>query len=105
MAQHVLIIILVQFTPQAIETISWKFFLIFVIATGIFAIVFILFYPETRNKTLEEMEGVFGDKVSTHHTSSLIMTLKLCVNNRSLRHLMRLHVNWMTSKLHQVEKL
>lgn len=69
MAQHILIIILVQFTPQAIETISWKFFLIFVISTGIFAIVFIVFYPETRNKTLEEMEGVFGDKVSTNCSS------------------------------------
>ncbi|KAJ9603816.1 hypothetical protein H2200_012002 [Cladophialophora chaetospira] len=64
MTQHILIIILVQFTPQAIETISWKFFLIFVCSTAIFFVVFILFYPETRGKTLEEMEGVFGDKVA-----------------------------------------
>ncbi|EXJ54852.1 uncharacterized protein A1O5_12918 [Cladophialophora psammophila CBS 110553] len=64
MTQHVLIIILVQFTPQAIETISWKFFLIFVCSSFVFAIVFVLFYPETRNKTLEEIEAVFGDKVA-----------------------------------------
>jgi MFS family permease len=61
--QHILIIILVQFTPQAIETISWRFFLIFVCSSAISFVVFILFYPETRNKTLEELAAVFGDEV------------------------------------------
>lgn len=61
--QHILIIILVQFTPIAIETISWRFFLIFVCSSAISFVIFILFYPETRNKTLEEMAAIFGDEV------------------------------------------
>lgn len=65
MTQHILIIILVQFTPQAIETISWKFFLIFVCSSFLYFIVFLYFYPETRYKTLEEIEAIFGDKVSS----------------------------------------
>ncbi|KIV95265.1 hypothetical protein PV10_02938 [Exophiala mesophila] len=64
MTQHILIIILVQFTPQAIETISWKFFLIFVCSSFLYFIVFLVFYPETRYKTLEEIEAIFGDKVA-----------------------------------------
>ena len=63
MTQHVLIIILIQFTPIALETISWRFFLIFVCGSAIFAVVFYFFYPETRYKSLEEIEAIFGDKV------------------------------------------
>lgn len=63
MAQHVLIIVLVQCTPTAIETISWRFFLIFVCASAISLVLFVVFYPETRNKTLEELAAVFGDEV------------------------------------------
>ncbi|RVX65943.1 hypothetical protein B0A52_09828 [Exophiala mesophila] len=64
MTQHVLIIILIQFTPIALETISWRFFLIFVCGSAIFAVVFYFFYPETRYKSLEEIEAIFGDKVA-----------------------------------------
>lgn len=74
MTQHILIIILVQFTPEAIEKISWRFFLIFVCSSFIFAIVFALFYPETRNKTLEEIEAVFGDKVRKILVASASLT-------------------------------
>jgi len=60
---HVTIIVLVQVTPLAIAAISWRFFLIFVIASSIYIVIFYLIYPETRGKTLEELEAVFGDKV------------------------------------------
>lgn len=29
-------------------------------------VAFILFYPETRHKTLEELSAVFGDEVLSH---------------------------------------
>ena len=64
MAQHIMIIILVQFTPEAIATISWKFFLIFVISSALFTVAFYFYYPETRLKTLEDLEAVFGDKLA-----------------------------------------
>lgn len=41
-----------QITPLAIQHISWKFFLIFVICDFIFITVFYFFYPETKNKTV-----------------------------------------------------
>jgi hypothetical protein len=55
---------LVQVTPIAIDAISWRYFLIFVICDIIFIILFYLFFPETKNKTLEELEAVFGDTVA-----------------------------------------
>ena len=63
MMQHILIIVLVQFTPQAIETISWRILLIFVCSSAISFVIFVLVYPETRNRTLEELAAVFGDEV------------------------------------------
>lgn len=41
-----------------------KVLLIFVICDVIFIILFYLFFPETKNKTLEELEAVFGDPVA-----------------------------------------
>lgn len=84
--QHILIIILVQFTPIAIEMISWRFFLIFVCSSAVSFIVFVLFYPETRNKTLEELAAVFGDEVCKLPTHFLA-GLTLC---RLPRHWMKL---------------
>lgn len=30
----------------------------------IFIVLFYLFFPETKNKTLEELEAIFGDRVA-----------------------------------------
>ena len=51
-------------TPIAIEAISWKYFMIFVICDVVFIIIFYLFFPETKNKSLEEIGAIFGDEVS-----------------------------------------
>ncbi|KAK6380205.1 hypothetical protein LTS17_005394 [Exophiala oligosperma] len=57
-------VMLIQVTPLAIEHISWKFFLIFLICDCIYIVIFYLFYPETKDKTLEEIEAIFGDEVA-----------------------------------------
>ncbi|OAP65560.1 hypothetical protein AYL99_01532 [Fonsecaea erecta] len=60
------VILLVQVTPIAIEHISWKYFMIFVICTAVYAVVFYFYFPETANKTLEEVGELFGDPVALH---------------------------------------
>ena len=62
-ALHLVIILLVQVTPLAVDAISWRYFLIFFICSCIFAVAFYFLYPETRHKTLEDIEALFGDKV------------------------------------------
>ena len=64
MALHLMIIVLVQVTPLAVEAISWRYFLIFLICSSIFAVIFYFLYPETQGKTLEDIEAIFGDKAS-----------------------------------------
>ena len=50
------------YSAIAIDAISWKYFLIFVICDMIFIVLFYLFFPETKNKTLEELEAIFGEQ-------------------------------------------
>ena len=69
MALHLMIIVLVQVTPLAVEAISWRYFLIFLICSSIFAVMFYFLYPETQGKTLEDIEAIFGDKASEMRSS------------------------------------
>lgn len=81
MALHLVIILLVQVsaavlekrrilirklqvTPMAVEAISWRYFLIFFICSCCFIVVFYFLYPETKGKTLEDIEAIFGDRVA-----------------------------------------
>lgn len=63
---HCIMIVIVQVTPLALESISWRYFLIFLFANSIFVVILYVFYPETKGKTLEEMNAVFGDEVSLY---------------------------------------
>lgn len=49
---NLIVIMLTQVTPLAIEEISWRYFLIFVICDVIFIVIFVLWYP-----------GVFSDRL------------------------------------------
>lgn len=61
---HSIMIAIVQVTPLALEVISWRYFLIFLFSNVIFVVILYVFYPETKGKTLEEMNALFGDEVS-----------------------------------------
>ena len=63
-------IMLVQVTPLAIEKIAWRFFVIFVVCDAIFITVVYLVYPETVNRTLEEVAALFGDEVAVKITEA-----------------------------------
>jgi hypothetical protein len=47
-------------TPVAIETIGWKYYLVFLIISAIILPIVFLFYPETMGRSLEELEVMFS---------------------------------------------
>lgn len=57
-------IALVQVTPLAIQRVSWRYFLVFVISIALFLVGFWFWFPETSGIPLEEVARVFGDEVS-----------------------------------------
>lgn len=68
MTFNAIVILLVQVTPLALNAISWKYFLIFLVLDVVYTVIVWFSYPETKNKTLEEVEAVFGDKVRLRRT-------------------------------------
>ncbi|KAJ4355664.1 uncharacterized protein N0V89_003684 [Didymosphaeria variabile] len=48
-------------TPVAIETIGWKYYLVFLCISAIIIPVVWFFYPETMGRSLEELEVMFSE--------------------------------------------
>ncbi|KIL85037.1 hypothetical protein FAVG1_11910 [Fusarium avenaceum] len=55
---------LLEAAPTAFETIGWRFYLIMMAFTIICAVIFALYFPETKGLTLEEISSLFGDEVA-----------------------------------------
>lgn len=53
-------IAVVKFTPSAIENIGYKLYIIFAVFNAAWVPVIYFFLPETRNKTLEEVDEIFA---------------------------------------------
>lgn len=51
--------------PIALRKIGWKYYNLFIVILAIFCAVVVLYFPETRGRSLEEMAEVFGDE-KTH---------------------------------------
>jgi hypothetical protein len=51
-------------TPVAIETIGWKYYLVFLIISAIIVPVVYFGYPETMGRSLEELEMMFTETES-----------------------------------------
>lgn len=64
--------------PTAFEKIGWKFYLCFIIPAYLFAIVCLLFYPNTKGLALEEIAALFGDEVES-------VTLDAVYDSRAVR--------------------
>ncbi|PPR00886.1 hypothetical protein CVT24_000371 [Panaeolus cyanescens] len=60
--------LLSQVSPIGIEAVQWKFYFLFVCLNFVDLIAIVLFFPETKGKTLEEMNAVFGDDVHVIHS-------------------------------------
>jgi len=48
-------------TPPGIANLGWKFWLIWMILCASFVPITYLFYPETANRSLEDIDRFFGD--------------------------------------------
>ncbi|KAK2760409.1 hypothetical protein FQN54_002479 [Arachnomyces sp. PD_36] len=64
--------LVVEITPVSIQNIGWKTYLYFAIFNFFFIPLIYLFYPETRNLTLEQVDKLFtGEKVLLHWHPSM----------------------------------
>lgn len=56
-------LVLAQCAPLGLQNIGFSFFYFFFAWNVVAAICYAVFYPETKGKTLEQMDEVFGDQV------------------------------------------
>ncbi|KAF2651337.1 general substrate transporter [Lophiostoma macrostomum CBS 122681] len=54
-------IIFLQAAPTAFAEVGWKYYLLFVCITSVLFVVIWLWFPETRQKPLEDISNLFGD--------------------------------------------
>lgn len=68
-----------QITPKALDNIGWKYYLLFAIGGFTNAITFFLILPETKGRTLEEMDEYFENTpwiVAFHQTPKISEKLR-----------------------------
>ncbi|ATZ56818.1 hypothetical protein BCIN_14g00500 [Botrytis cinerea B05.10] len=59
-------LLLGQTGPLALANIGFKFFYVFFVFNILAAACYWIFYPETKGKTLEQMDELFGDQLVPH---------------------------------------
>lgn len=63
------IIILVA-GPIGLTNIGWKFLLVMVVPTGIYWFLVFFLFPETRQKSLEDINEAFGEVTVVHYAGA-----------------------------------
>jgi MFS family permease len=53
--------------PIALNNIGWKFFLVLICPTAVYIPVIFFFFPETRQRSLEDINAQFGETVAVHY--------------------------------------
>ncbi|KZV86359.1 general substrate transporter [Exidia glandulosa HHB12029] len=59
-------VLISQVSPIGLQNIGWKYYIVFVVTNVMNMLIVIFFFPETKGKSLEEMDAVFGDQVIPH---------------------------------------
>ncbi|KAK3312540.1 general substrate transporter [Apodospora peruviana] len=54
-------LIITQCSPIALAAVGWKYYILFILTNALCTFVFALFYPETKGKSLEQIDELFGD--------------------------------------------
>ncbi|KAK1756455.1 general substrate transporter [Echria macrotheca] len=54
-------LVITQCSPIALAAVGWKYYILFVLTNALCTVVFAFFYPETKGKSLEQIDEIFGD--------------------------------------------
>ncbi|KAL1966953.1 hypothetical protein VTN77DRAFT_3697 [Rasamsonia byssochlamydoides] len=54
-------ILFLQAAPTAFDNVGWKYYLVFICITSVIFVAMWLFFPETRQRSLEDIGVLFGD--------------------------------------------
>jgi len=60
-------IILLVAGPIALDKITWKFFLVLIIPTALHWMNVFFFFPETKQRSLEDINAAFGEEVAVRY--------------------------------------
>jgi MFS family permease len=64
-----------QFSPQALTAIGFRYFYVFFVFNIIAAASYYFLFPETKGRSLEQMDELFGDQVISHEPKDLESTM------------------------------
>jgi len=59
-------VLISQVSPIGMARLKYRFYILFVVTNLCNALIVFFFFPETKGKSLEEMDEVFGDQVIPH---------------------------------------
>ncbi|KAF7337060.1 High-affinity glucose transporter [Mycena venus] len=59
-------VLISQVSPIGMARLQYRFYILFVVTNIANALIVFFFFPETKGKSLEEMDAVFGDQVIPH---------------------------------------
>ncbi|RAK83293.1 MFS sugar transporter [Aspergillus costaricaensis CBS 115574] len=67
--------IVVMVTPVALDTIGWRYYIVYAVISACIPVTVYLFYPETMGRNLEALNEVFHDAPSAWHIVAMAKRL------------------------------
>lgn len=67
--------IVVMITPVALDTIGWRYYIVYAVVSACIPITVYLFYPETMGRNLEALNHIFRDAPSPWHIVAMARKL------------------------------
>lgn len=61
--------------PIALNNITWRFFLVLIVPSTFYWFAIYFLFPETRQQSLEDLKGTFGERVAVHYHDATIDTV------------------------------
>lgn len=71
LASNCVAIVITEINPIIFNIISWKYYGVYVATNMICAIIYFMWFPETKGRSLEEMEELFGGQIAAKHLEDI----------------------------------